>query len=192
MKETLRGFKMDIASNEPAEVTEVFNWYEENFQFVPNLAKVMSASPALLRSYWQTQMNLQQMGLLRPEEHNIIQMTIAVENQCKYCTAGHHMAGQVFFQSKEEDLQAIRKQGKLSEERFDALVDFTKKVYQNQGRVADGDLEAFFAAGYDRGQALEVVTNIAAKVMSNFVNQLSLNELDEAFAPLAEGLEFAQ
>ena len=71
MKETLRGFKMDEASNEPASVQEVFNWYEDNFGFVPNLAKVLSASPAALRSYWLTQLELQKQGILSPEEHNL-------------------------------------------------------------------------------------------------------------------------
>lgn len=181
MKETLRGFKMDIANNETPDVQQAFDWYVENFQFIPNLAKVMSSSPALLKSYWQTQVNLQQIGLLTPEESNVIQLTTAVENECAYCTAGHHLAGQVFFGSKEEDLLAIRRGGKLSEEKFDVLRDFTKKVYNSQGRVSDAVLQSMYDVGYSKGQVLEVVANISAKVMSNFTNQLALNELDEPF-----------
>ncbi|MEO0732983.1 MAG: carboxymuconolactone decarboxylase family protein [Bacteroidota bacterium] len=188
---TLRNFKMDVTGDEGPEVREVFDWYEANFQFVPNLTKVMSASPALLRSYWQTQVNLQQIGTLTPEEDNIVQMTIAVENACKYCTAGHHLAGRVFFNSKEEDLEAIREKSSLSSEKFDALAGFAKAVYRSQGRVKDQVLEDFYAAGYNQAQALDVVANVAVKVMSNFTNQLTLNEVDEAFAPLAEGLAFA-
>lgn len=184
----MRGFKMDEASNEPEEVKEVFNWYKENFGFVPNLTKVLSASPAALRSYWLTQSQLGQYGLLTPEEHNVIQMAVAVENRCKYCTSGHQMAGGAFFGSAEEDLIAIRNESKIPKEKFDALRAFTLEVYRNKGRISDQVLNDFLEVGYNRAQAIEVVANIAVKVLSNLVNQLTLNEVDEPFAPLAQGL----
>ena len=179
---------MDESSNEPKEVTEVFDWYRVNFGFVPNLSKVLSASPAALRSYWFTQMQLQQLGLLTPEEHNVIQMCVAVENRCKYCASGHHMLGKAFFGSEEEDLQALRNESKLSTEKFDALRSFTLEVYRNHGRVSDQVLDSFLSQGYTKAQAVEVVANIAVKVLSNLTNQLALTELDEALNPFAEGL----
>lgn len=188
MKETIRGFSMDELGNEPDEVKEVFDWYKENFQFVPNLTKVLSVAPAALRSYWLTQLQLSQYGKLTPEEHNVIQMSVAVENKCKYCTAGHQMLGGAFFGSEEEDLQAIRNEGKISSEKFDALRAFTLEVYRSKGRVSDQVLTDFFSAGYDKAQAIEVITNIGVKVMSNLTNQLVMTELDEPIAPIAEGL----
>ncbi|TAI46863.1 carboxymuconolactone decarboxylase family protein [Flagellimonas allohymeniacidonis] len=188
MKQTSRGFKMDEASNEPQEVQEIFDWYKENFGFVPNLTKVMSAAPAALRSYWLTQMQLAQYGMLTPEEHNIIQMTVAVENRCKYCTSGHQMAGGAFFASEEGDLEAIRNEEIIPNEKFDALRSFTLDVYRGKGRVSDRVLKHFFSAGYDKARAIEVITNIGVKVMSNLTNQLAITEVDEPFAPLAKGL----
>lgn len=188
MKETSRGFKMDELPNEPQEVKEVFDWYKENFGFVPNLTKVMSASPAALRSYWLTQLQLAQHGKLTPEEHNIIQMTVAVENRCKYCTAGHQMAGGAFFGSDEKDLEAIRNENTIPNEKFDALHSFTLDVYREKGRVSDKVLNGFLSAGYDKAQAIEVIANIGAKVISNFTNQMAVTEVDEPFAPLADGL----
>jgi len=188
MKETLRGFKMDESSNESEAVQEVFDWYKENFSFVPNLAKVLSASPAALRSYWLTQQELQKHGILTPEEHNIVQMAIAVENRCKYCASGHHMIGKAFFGSEEEDLQALRNETTISTEKFDALRSFALEVYRNQGRVSDNALNDFLSQGYSKAQAVEVVTNIAVKVLSNLTNQLALTELDEPIVPFAKGL----
>ncbi len=187
-KETLRGFRMDVVGDESQEVREVFDWYEENFQFVPNLAKVLSASPAALRSYWLTQLELQKNGILTPEEHNVIQMSIAVENRCKYCASGHQMLGKAFFGSEEEDLLAIRNEGQIPSLKFDALRSFALEVYKNQGRVSDKSIETFENAGYSKAQAIEVVTNIAAKVMSNLTNQLAMTEVDEPVKPFAEGL----
>lgn len=188
MKETLRGFKMDELPDEPAEVKEVFDWYRESFGFVPNLSLVLSASPAALRSYWLSQQELQQCGVLTPEEHNVIQMSIAVENRCKYCVSGHHMAGKMFFGSEEEDLQALRNNGNLSNVKFEALRAFTLEVYRNKGRISDKALDHFLSIGYSKAQAVEVVTNIAVKVLSNFTNQMAMTELDEVVIPLAEGL----
>lgn len=185
MKETKRGFKMNESPNEPESVQEVFHWYQENFGFVPNLAKVLSAAPAALRSYWLTQLQLQQHGVLTPEEHNIIQMAVAVENKCLYCTSGHHMVGGAFFNSEEEDLQALRNETTLSTEKFDALRNFTLAVYSNKGRVSDAALATFLSHGYTKAQAVEVVTNISVKVLSNFTNQLALTELDEALVPFS-------
>ena len=179
---------MDEAGNEPTEVREVFDWYKENFGFVPNLAKVLSASPAALRSYWLTQLALSKHGLLTPAEHNTIQMSIAVENRCKYCTSGHQMAGAQFFGSEEEDLMAIRNEGTIPSSKFDALRSFTLEVYRNKGCISDQVLERYLAAGYTKAQAVEVITNIGVKVMSNLTNQLTMTEVDEPLAPLAEGL----
>jgi len=53
-------------------------------------------------------------------------------------------------------------------------------------------LQSFLDAGYTRAQALDVVACIAAKVMSNYVNQIALTPIDEAFAPLAEGLPYRE
>jgi len=188
MKETLRGFKMDELANEQAEVQEVFDWYKENFGFVPNLSKVLSAAPAALRAYWLTQLALAQHGLFSPAEQNIIQMAIAVENQCKYCTSAHQMAGSTFFGSAEADLAAIRNEAKIPDEKLDTLRSFALEVYRQKGRISEEKLQDFLSVGYSKSQALEVITNISVKVMSNFSNQLAMTELDTPFAPLAEGL----
>lgn len=188
MKQTPRGFKMEESPNEPQEVKEVFEWYKTNFGSVPNLSKVLSAAPAALRAYWLSQKQLSEYGLLTPEEHNIVQMAIAVENRCKYCTSGHQMAGDVFFSSDKSDMDAIRNEKKLPDPKFEALKTFALEVYKNKGRIPDKVLEDFINEGYTKAQAIEVVANISVKVMSNFTNQLALTEIDEPFTTLAEGL----
>ena len=102
-------------------------------------------------------------------------MSIAVENRCTYCTAGHNMIGKAFFNSTEEDLQALRNESTLGTEKFDALRSFALAIYHNKGRVSDTALDEFLAQGYSKAQAVEVVANIAVKVLSNFTNQLAIN-----------------
>jgi len=181
MKRTLRDFKMYESSREPESVNEVFNWYKTNFGFVPNLSKVLSASPAALRAYWLSQKEISEHGLLTHEEHNIIQMAIAVENQCRYCTTGHQMAGEIFFNSDSEDLLAIKNKSTLSNQKFEILKKFALEVYRSKGRISDDQLNAFYNEGYSKGQAIEVIANISVKVLSNLTNQIALTEIDEQF-----------
>jgi len=190
MKQTKRGFNLEIPEQPTPELNEVFEWYLENFQMVPNLTRVMSEAPALLRSYWQVQQNLMQMGTLTPVENNVVQMSIAVENTCRYCAAGHIMAGRMVFGSPEELMTSIIEGSEMSEKKMNALRDFALEVYRETGRVSDETFAAFKAAGYSNAQALDVVTNISTKVMSNFTNQLAQNELDEVLEPLATELNY--
>lgn len=188
-KQTIRGFDLEAIENPSAEVQEVYDWYMKNFQFIPNLGKLLSGSEATLLSYMHMQWHLDKKGSLTPEENNIVQLTVAVENECKYCTAGHTLAGKVLFGSADEDLKALREKTTLSSEKFNALHEFAKAVYHAKGRVSDKVLEDFRNAGYNNAQALDTITNIGAKVISNLANQLAMNEVDEQFAVFAEGLE---
>ncbi|MEO1033781.1 MAG: hypothetical protein AAFX55_20530, partial [Bacteroidota bacterium] len=62
-----------------------------------------------------------------------------------------------------------------------ALKNFALEVYRNKGRIADDKLQSFINKGYSKNQAIEVVANIAVKVLSNFTNQLTLTEVDKEF-----------
>ncbi|MEM9374347.1 MAG: carboxymuconolactone decarboxylase family protein [Planctomycetota bacterium] len=190
--ETERGFPIHTRASAPSEAKEVLEWYEANFQMVPHLAGVMADSPALSRSYWQLQNNLQSMGSLTPPENNIVQMAIAFENECQYCVAGHTAAGRMFFNSPEVQLEALRSGSALPDKKFDALRDFALAVSASKGRVSESQLASFYAAGYTRTHALDVVANVAAKVMSNYTNQIALTPMDDAFEPLARGLPFEE
>ena len=178
--------------NPPKETETIYNFYKETFGFVPNLAQVMSGSPALMKSYYQTQNNLRDHGKLSQAEINVVQMAIAVENKCSYCVAGHTMAGQVFFKTPMDVMQGVRSRQALNTPKLNALRNFAIQVYAERGQVAQQDLQTFLTAGYTRDQALDVVTCVAAKVMSNYTNALAKTELDEPLKPLATGLDFAR
>lgn len=176
----------------PAAVADIFAEYSKTFGFVPNLAKVMANSPALLHTYKDAQANLQKYGKLSPAELNVVQMTIAVENKCRYCTAGHTMVGKMMYKTPDAEMMCIRNGKPVTDPKLRSLQTFAKQVYDGRGRVEPAQLKAFLAAGYTRAQALDVVACIAAKVMTNYTNALAETELDEPLKPLAEGLKFKE
>jgi alkylhydroperoxidase family enzyme len=56
-------------------------------------------------------------------------------------------------------------------------------VLATRGAAGEDCLRAFFAAGYDAGQALDVVLAIGASTLSTYANRLTGVPLDGAFAP---------
>ena len=188
-EQTITGFAMHQSA--PSGLEDVFEFYQTNFGMVPNLAKVMSNSPALQRSYYDTQNNLKTLAKLSPSEINVVQMAIAVENKCEYCTAGHTMAGKAFLKTPEQDMQAVRMRKAMSDPKLNVLRNFAINVYAQRGEVGEAELQKFLDAGYSRAQALDVVACVAAKVMTNYTNSLASTPLDPPLVPLAQGLPFA-
>ncbi len=187
---TSTGFPINEAP--PAGSEAVFEYVTTNFGFVPNLTRVMSTSPALANSYIQTQDNLKQYAQLSQAEINIVQMAIAVENKCEYCTAGHTMVGQSFFKTPMEHMQSVRMRQALNDPKLNTLRNFAITVYMKRGEAPQQELDKFLAAGYTRAQALDVVACVAAKVMSNYTNSLAKTPIDDQIKPLAAGLPFAE
>ncbi len=191
--QTERQFPIHSAETAPEAARPALDWYTQNFGMVPNLAGVLAESPALLQSYWGLQINLTEHSTLSSQETNIVQMSVAHANACQYCVAGHHAFGKTeFFNNTDEQLNAVRNDLEFEDPKHNALRDFTLLVARNQGRMSSSQLNAFLDAGYTRSQALDVVANIAAKVMSNYANQIALTPLDEAFAELAQGLPYQE
>lgn len=192
-KFTERNFPIHDASTASPDSAEALNWYQDNFGVVPNLAGVLAESPCLLVSYWQLQNNLLAHSTLDRQQINIVQTTVAHANACQYCVSGHTAFGKMeFFNNTDEQLNAVREDKTFQDPKLEALRDFTLLVMRNQGRMANSQLNTFLEAGFTRAQALDVVACIAAKVMSNYANQLALTPIDEAFAPLAEGLPYRE
>ena len=190
---TERDFPMHSTASAAEDSLPALEWYKDRFSMVPNLAGVLAESPALLLSYWQLRQNLFAHSTLSRQEINIVQATVAHANTCQYCVAGHTAFGKMeFFNNTDEQLNAVRNEDAFEDPKLNALRDFTLLVLKKQGRISDGQLTAFLHAGYTRAQALDVVANIAAKVMSNYANQIALTPIDEAFAAFVDGLPYRE
>ncbi len=84
-----------------------------------------------------------------------------------------------------EDVEALRTNAPLGNPKLEALRTFARQLIHNRGNVGPAELEAFFDAGYDVQQALEVVLGLAVKTMSNFTNSIAGTPLDREVKNLA-------
>jgi len=85
----------------------------------------------------------------------------------------------------EEFLLALREGKEIPDSRLEALRRFTLQVVEQRGRVQNQQLEAFQQAGFEPGQAMEVIVGVAMKTISNYVNHLAEIPLDDAWQSFA-------
>ena len=156
----------------------------KGFGMIPNLHKVLAEAPATYEAYNTTFTLFMKHTTLSPLEQQVVFMTSNFENNCHYCVPGHTWmmkAGKM----PEAVIEALREGTEIPDAKLQALHDFAKDLLDNRGHIGDDKLEAFLAAGYTKRQALEVLTGLSAKLISNFTNALAHTEPDEAFQKYA-------
>ncbi|HCA10577.1 MAG TPA: carboxymuconolactone decarboxylase, partial [Marinobacter adhaerens] len=102
------------------------------------------------------------------------------ENACHYCVPAH--TGIAKMMDVSDDItNALRDETPLPSDKLEALRTFTLAVMRKHGNVSKEDLDAFYEAGYQHRQVLEVILVLSQKVMSNYVNHIAETPVDEPF-----------
>ena len=175
----MTAFTIHTIDTAPQESRETLRHVRETLGMIPNLAAAMSESPTLVRSFF-TVRDIYAQGSLGPIDIQVLSLTNAFENGCEWCMAFHSAAALKEGLSK-EDLARLRAGNAPADARLRVLSDFSRSMVRKRGNVNAQDLETFYAGGFTRAQALEVVLGAAFSVMANFAGHL-------AHAPL--GLPF--
>ncbi|NHN38985.1 carboxymuconolactone decarboxylase family protein [Pseudomaricurvus alcaniphilus] len=170
--------------NAPEESKALMKASLKGFGMVPNLHRILAEAPASYEAY-NTLFNLfMKKTTLSPIEQQVIFMTANFENNCHYCVPGHtwmmHAA-----KMPDDVIDALREGTRIPDTKLQALHDYTRALLDNRGHIGDEQLQAFIYAGYTKRQALEVLTGLASKLISNFTNAIAHTEPDEAFQKYA-------
>lgn len=170
--------------NAPEESKPLMEASLKGFGMVPNLHKILAEAPATYEAY-NTVFNLfMKQTTLSPIEQQVVFMTANFENNCHYCVPGHtwmmHAA-----KMPDEVIEALREGTAIPNAKLQVLHDFTKALLDKRGHIGDDKLQTFLNAGYTKRQALEVLTGLASKLISNFTNALAHTEPDAAFQKYA-------
>ena len=152
---------------------------KQSIGMVPNLAAAMSESPELLRAFLSTR-EIFYAGTFSQAEIQVLALTNAFENGCRYCMALHSaFAAKVGV--SEASIEALRAGASPKEPKLAVLSDFSRKLVKKRGNVDQGDLATFLGGGYTRAQALEVVLGVAISILPNFAHHITECPIDEAF-----------
>jgi AhpD family alkylhydroperoxidase len=156
---------------------------QADFGMIPNLEKVLSASPVALTAY-ATLWSLFDKTSLSAIERQVVYQTANVVNGCEYCVPWHTKLSEMAGMSP-ADITALRNDLPLSQSKLEALRRFTREMILSKGHPPEGELDAFFAAGYESVHALEVIVGLATKLISNYTNGIAGTPLDPQVKHLA-------
>ena len=153
---------------------------------VPNMFRAMASSPAALEGYLGLEGALGKDSLgARTRER--IALAVAEVNQCGYCLAAHAYLGKNL--AKLDDAEIARNRaGGSGDAKADAAVRLAVQIAQRRGQVADADLVAVKAAGFDDGAVIEIVLHVALNTLTNYVNLVAGTDVD---FPRVEALKAA-
>ena len=185
-------FQVHTKQSAPEQSREIMEGAEKKYGFLPNLLGVLAESPVALEAYTSLSAMLEK-GTLSAAERALVLLAVSRTNECHYCVAAH---SGIALQSglSEGTVEALREGEELDDPKLEALRRFTVSMVEERGFLDPEELRTFLDAGYTKEQALEVITAVAMKTVSNYTNHLAETPVDEPFAehtwdPEAETVE---
>jgi uncharacterized peroxidase-related enzyme len=149
--------------------------------FIPNLLAVLANAPAALETY-VTVSGLNGKSELSLAEREVVQLVAATTHGCDFCVAGHTAVALNKAKLPEDVVSALREQATLPQEKLEVLAAFAREVIATRGKVSETTFDAFKAAGYTEGNALEVILGVSLATLCNFANVFADTPLNPELA----------
>src|SRR5215467_314816 len=149
-------FAVHTIEGAPVRSRPLLEGVKQALGFVPNLYGVFAESPAALQgaiAIWDAFSH----SSLSSVEQQLVVLAVSEANDCEYCVAAHSTLAKRMARIDPRLVDATRRRTPLADAKLDALVNFTRKVVERRGLLAEVDVAAFFEAGYTRAQVLEVL-----------------------------------
>jgi AhpD family alkylhydroperoxidase len=175
-----------IPSADPSTATgsnkKFFDGLQSALGVVPNMARAMAQSPAVLEAYmgFSGAMGKGTLGRKLGEE---LALTLAATNRCDYCASAHTVLGKFAGLSEPQIADALK--GGAQDAKTAAALKFANIVVEKRGRISDADFKAVVEAGFTPGEAGEIVAHVALNVFTNYFNNVAATEIDFPKVPVA-------
>lgn len=150
-----------------AEVSPTLTQIRGAFGTVPNMFRAVANSPAALQSMWGAFGALGS-GKLGAKLAEQLAVAVANVNACDYCLSAHTALGRKAGATDQE--MADAQVGRSGDPRTQAALTFALKVVRERAQIADSDVTALKAAGFDEADVVEVVAHVALNLFTNYVN----------------------
>ncbi|MEU3692151.1 carboxymuconolactone decarboxylase family protein [Streptomyces narbonensis] len=172
---------MPLHTVEPETTTDeaaaLFTATHQALGVVPNLARVMANSPAVLKGYLGVVTALSAEGTLSADVRESIALLVAQENGSDYCLSVHAFRGtRTAGLSAAEATRARR--GQADDPWTAAVLDLAAAVVRDRGTVTDEQLAEARRAGLSDGQIVEVVAHVALNVFTNYLATAARVDID--------------
>lgn len=174
-----------------AEVSEnnqaIFDNLQKKVGFVPNIYAAMANSKNALGNYLTFSGG--ETSFLKKEKE-VIDLSISQVNGCRYCQSAHTAMAKMNGFTDEQIIEL--RQGKASwDNKLDALAKISKAIVTHKGRVDQNLKQAFFDAGYNNENLVDLVIAAGIINITNVFHNLTDVEIDFPLAPEIETVEVA-
>lgn len=164
----------------------LFDNLKQGLGFVPNLYATIAHSDNALATYLALQ---NAKSSLSVKAREVVNLAVSEVNQCAYCLAAHSVIGKMVGFTEDQILQ-IRAGVAPFDARLDALARLVRNVALQRGHADDAVLQAFFEAGWNAGNLVDVMVVIGDKTVSNYLHSTTKIPVDfPAAAALADTRE---
>jgi len=148
----------------------------ERFGRVPNMARLLSVSPAALQGYLALLTALDG-GTLGAQTSERIALAVSEVNGCQYCLSLHTDRARRRAGLDDAEITANHS-GASNDPQAEVAVRFAVKLCRTQGVVGDDDLSALKFAGYDDAQIVEIVLHVGLNILAGYVNKVGETDID--------------
>lgn len=157
----------------------IFDNLQNALGFVPNLYAYYAKNDTALADYLALQ---NRKSTLKAKEREVVNLITSQINGCEYCQSAHTVLGKMNGFTDEQVIK-LRKGNASFDEKLNALVKFTASVVENRGKATQETKDAFFNAGYNEANMIDVVIVVGDKVISNYIHNLTNFAIDFPIAP---------
>ncbi|MEV6056277.1 carboxymuconolactone decarboxylase family protein [Streptomyces sp. NPDC052107] len=141
---------------------------KKNIGSVPNMAKVMANSPALLKG-WMGLSDALAGGVLPPAVRERLSLASAEYNRCSYCLSAHTFLGKNVTKLAPDEIERARR-AESSDPHAAALLSLFDAIARGRGSIDETALKSARAAGVTDAEIAEVVGNLALNILTNYFN----------------------
>jgi AhpD family alkylhydroperoxidase len=157
----------------------IFDQLKGALGMVPNLYATFAYSEHALGSYLALQ---NARSSITGKAREVVNLAVSEVNQCEYCLAAHTMIGKkVGF----TDAQVLEIRGGRAsfDPKLDALARLVHDMAVKKGHPDEALVDAFLAAGWTKGNLVDVIVAIGDKIITNYLHGATHVPVDFPAAP---------
>ncbi|MFI7547646.1 carboxymuconolactone decarboxylase family protein [Actinoplanes sp. NPDC049599] len=150
---------------------DLLDQVQKGLGLVPNMAKVMANSPALLKGYLALSAAVGS-GSLPAAVRERLAVATAQLNGCEYCLSAHTYIGANIAKVDAAELDSARR-AESKDPHVAALLKLSNAIAEHAGDVDDAAINDARAVGVTDQEIGELVANLALNVLTNYFNVLA-------------------
>ncbi|HEX6450248.1 MAG TPA: peroxidase-related enzyme [Trebonia sp.] len=156
----------------PAEATgeaaALLTQLRNNIGMIPNMAKAMANSPALLKG-WMALSGALEGGVLPAAVRERLALATAEYNGCEYCLSAHTFLAKNVAKLDGDEIERAR-HAESADPHAAALLALSDAIARGRGAVEEAAIKTARAAGVTDAEIAEVIGNLALNTLTNYFN----------------------